>query len=199
MGIPEEVLTDPGTQFMSQCMQEVSRLLSIKDLTSTPCLSICHGLDEGWKGSLISMLKRLFSRPAKAVAQINHVLFAYRKVPQESTGFSPFQLMYRRSVSGPGIILKGLWTKEVNIPEVKTRCEYVTELCEHLEDSLKLAQEELQKSQKRYKKFYSKKAKPRRLEVGAQVLMLLPTDNNKLLMQWRGTYIVKSRVVASMV
>ena len=32
--------------------------------------------------------------------------------------------------------------------------QYVTELRERLEDSLKLAQEELQKSQKRYKKHY---------------------------------------------
>ena len=35
VGIPEEVLTDQGSQFMSECMQEVSRLLSIKGLTST--------------------------------------------------------------------------------------------------------------------------------------------------------------------
>ena len=31
-----------------------------------------------------------------------------------------------------------LRTNEVNIPEVKTSCEYVTELRERLEDSLKL-------------------------------------------------------------
>ena len=36
VGTPEEVLTDQGTQFMSEFMQEVSRLLSIKGLTSTP-------------------------------------------------------------------------------------------------------------------------------------------------------------------
>ena len=46
--------------------------------------------------------------------------------------------------------------KEVNIPEVKTSYEYVTGLHEHLEDSLQLAQEELLKSQKRYKKHYDK-------------------------------------------
>ena len=33
VGIPEEVLTDQGTHFMSECMQEVSRL-SIKGLTT---------------------------------------------------------------------------------------------------------------------------------------------------------------------
>ena len=115
----------------------------------------------------------------------------------ESRGFSPFQLLFRWSVRGPGTILKELCTKEMNIPEVKNSYKYVTELCEHLEDSLKLAQEELQKSQKRYKKYYVRKAKPRHLEVGEQVLILLPTDSNKLLMQWRGPYTIESRVGAN--
>ena len=93
--------------------------------------------------------------------------------------------------------MKELWTKEVNIPEVKSSYEYVTELREGLEDSLKLSQEELEKSQKRYKRHYDRKAKPRRLEVGDRVLTLLPTDSNKLLMQWRGPYTVESRVGAN--
>ena len=198
VGIPEEVLTDQGTQFMSECMQEVSRLLSIKGLTSTPYHPICNGLVERWNGTLKSMLKRLCQdQPKQWHRLINPVLFAYREVPQESTGFSPFQLLYGRSVRGPGTILKELWTKEVNIPEVKSSYEYVTELRERLEDSLKLAQEELEKSQKRYKRHYDPKAKPRRLEVGDRVLILLPTDSNKLLMQWRGPYTVESRVGAN--
>ena len=36
LGIPEEVLSNQGTQFVSSCMQEVSRLLSINRLTTTP-------------------------------------------------------------------------------------------------------------------------------------------------------------------
>ena len=76
---------------------------------------------------------------------------------------------------------KELWLKEVNIPKVKTSYEYITQLHERLEDSLKLAQEELQTSQK----YYDKKAKPRCLEVGDQVLILLPLDSKKLFMQWR--------------
>ena len=198
VGIPEEVLTDQGTQFMSECMQEVSRLLSIKGLTSTPYHPICNGLVERWNGTLKSMIKRLCQdQPKQWHRLINPVLFTYREVPQESTGFSPFQLLYGRSVRGPGTILKELWTKEVNIPEVKSSYEYVTELRERLEDSLKLAQEELEKSQKRYKRHYDRKAKPRRLEVGDRVLILLPTDSNKLLMQWRGPYTVESRVGAN--
>ena len=198
VGIPEEVLTDQGTPFMSECMQEVSRLLSIKGLTSTPYHPICNGLVERWNGTLKSMLKRLCQdQPKQWHRLINPVLFAYREVPQESTGFSPFHLLYGHSVRGPGMILKELWTKDVNIPEVKSSYEYVTELRERLEDSLKLTQEELEKSQKRYKRHYDGKAKPRRLEVGDRVLILLPTDSNKLLMQWKGPYTVESRVGAN--
>ena len=95
------------------------------------------------------MLKRLCQdQPKQWHRLINPAMFAYREVPQESTGFSPFQLIYGRSVRGRGTILKELWTKKVNIPEVKSSYEYVTELRERLEDSLKLAQEELEKSQK---------------------------------------------------
>ena len=36
LGIPEEVLSDLGTQFVSECMQEVSRILSVNRLTTTP-------------------------------------------------------------------------------------------------------------------------------------------------------------------
>ena len=40
VGIP--VLTDQGTKFMSECGQEVSRLLSIKGLASMPYHTICN-------------------------------------------------------------------------------------------------------------------------------------------------------------
>ena len=43
-------------------------------------------------------------------------------------------------------ILKQLWTKEVDEPEVKNSYQYVFELREKLEDTLKLAHSELQKS-----------------------------------------------------
>ena len=79
----------------------------------------------------------------------------------------------------------------------KSSYEYVTELRERLEDSLKLAQAELEKSQKGYKRHYDRKAKPRRLEVEDRVLILLMTDSNKLLMQWRGLYTLERRVGAN--
>jgi hypothetical protein len=37
---------------------------------------------------------------------LTYLLFAYREVPQESTGFSPFELLYGRHVRGPIAILR---------------------------------------------------------------------------------------------
>ena len=62
LGIPEEVLSNLGTQFVSKCMEKVSRLLSIKRLTTTPYHSICNGLIERFNGTLKKMLRRLCNK-----------------------------------------------------------------------------------------------------------------------------------------
>ena len=83
----EEILSDLGTQFVSECMQEVSRLLSIKQLSTTPYHPMCNGLVEKFNGSLKSMLKKLCSeQPKQWHRYINALLFAYREVPQDPPG-----------------------------------------------------------------------------------------------------------------
>ena len=192
LGIPEEVLSDLGTQFVSKCMDEVSRLLSIKRLTTTPYHPICNGLVERFNGTLKKMLRRLCNeQPRQWHRFVNPLLFAYREAPQEATGFSPFELLYGRTVRGPVQILKELWTGETGGTEVKTSYQYVFELRECLNNTMKIAQEELLKSRKKNKALYDRRA--REFQEGDKVLLLLPTDTNKLLMQWKGPYEVMTR------
>ena len=40
---------------------------------------------------------------------IPYLLFAYREMPQASTGFSPFEFLYDRAVRRPLDILKEMW------------------------------------------------------------------------------------------
>ena len=102
-------------------------------------------MTEKFNGTLKITLKRLCSeQPRQWHRYINPLLFAYCEVAQESTGFSPFELLYGRAVRGPLFILKELWTKEVEAPEVKNSYQYVFELREKLEDTLKIAHEELE-------------------------------------------------------
>ena len=188
LGVPEEILSDLGTRFVSDCMREVTRALnSLQQHHITQCVM--------FNGTMKSMLKRLCSeQPRQWHRYINPLLFAYREVPQESTGFSPFELLYGRAVRGPMAILKQLWTKEVDEPEVKNSYHYVFELQEKLEDTLKLVHSELEKAQQKGKHYYDRKSKVRKFQSGEKVLILLPTDHNKLLMQWKGPFEVSSVV-----
>lgn len=71
--------------------------------------------------------------------------------------------------------------------------EYLINLGERLQDTCRLAQEELEKARDRYKGYYDK-AKDRTLAEGQKVLILLPSNSSKLLMQWQGPYAVIRKV-----
>ena len=107
--IPGEVLSDLGTQFVSKCMEEVLRLLSIKRLTTTPYHPICDELVECFNDTLKKMPRRLCDeQPRQWHCFVNPLLFTYREAPQEAIGFSPFELLYGRTVRGPVQIFKEL-------------------------------------------------------------------------------------------
>ena len=129
LGLPEEVLSDLGTQFVSKCLEEVSRLLSIKRLTTTPYHPICNGLVEHFNGTLKKMLRRLCKElPRQWHRFVNPLLFTYREAPQKATGFSSFELLYGRTVRGSMQILKELRTGETDGTEIKTSYQCVFEL-----------------------------------------------------------------------
>ena len=77
---------------------------------------------------------------------------------------------------------------------MKNSYKYVFELREKLEDTLKIAHEELQKAQQKGKHYYDRTTKVRTFQPGDKVLVLLPTDRNKLLMQWKDPYEVSAAV-----
>ena len=55
------------------------------------------------------MLKKMCQeKPSHWDSYLPAVLFAYREVPQASTGFPPFEMLYGRTVRGPqGVMDRG--------------------------------------------------------------------------------------------
>ena len=184
-----------GSQFTSALMKEVSRLLSFKQLVTSHNHPICNGLVERFNGTLKKMLTRMCAeRPKDWDKYIDPLLFAYREVPQESLGFSPFELIYGWPVRGPMQVLRELWTKDIEDPRVCTTNQYVLDLRERLESTVSLAQQNLQDMSKKYKKYYNWKSRRQHLKIGSKVLVLLPTKTNKLLMSWKGPYEVVEKL-----
>ena len=195
VGLPNEILNDNGSQFVSGLMKEVARLLSISWVCSSPYHPQSNGLCEKWNGSLKRMLRRMCAeRTYDWDRYLEPLMFAYREAPQESTRFSPFELLYGRHVRGPMDILRELWTNEQVDGEVKNVYRYIFDLRNRIEDTCKLASQNLLTAQLRHKKHFDKRTKTRMLSKNDQVLVMLPTDNNKLLMRWKGPYVVLEKV-----
>lgn len=111
-----------------------------------------NGFVEKFNGTLKTMLKRMCQEnPQEWDRYLAPLLFAYRKMPQASLGFSPFELLYGRQVRGLLAILKELWTNETLEPETKTTYEYVFQLRNKLEETCRRAHEELERASSRYR------------------------------------------------
>lgn len=191
VGVPREIVSDRGKSFTSNLMQELGRLLSFRQLPTTPYHPMANGLVERFNGTLKQMVRRMCQEcPKQWDRYLAPLLFAYREVPQASLGFSPFDLLYGRFVRGPMSILKELWTGDNVDAETKTTYGYVVELQERLQNTCKVAHEELQKAKVIQKKYYDKKTRVRQLSPGDKVLLLLPSDRNKLILTWKGPFTV---------
>ena len=58
-------MSDQGSQFLSGVMKEVSRLLSMNQIVTTPYHQMCNGLVERFNGTLKAMLKRMCAEKSK--------------------------------------------------------------------------------------------------------------------------------------
>ena len=65
IGVPREMLTDMGSQFTSALINDVSRLISVQQWTTTLSHSKCNGLVERFNDRLKLILNRLCSEKPK--------------------------------------------------------------------------------------------------------------------------------------
>ena len=192
VGIAREILTDCGTNFLSTLLRQVYQLLGVKGIKTTPYHPQTDGLVERYNQTLKGMLRKFVSSTGADWDQwLPYLLFAYREVPQVSTGFSPFELLYGREVKGPLDLLKDHW--ESPKPEGENVVAYVVKMRERLERMTALAQGNMEMAQQCQKTWYDQKARERVFSPGQQVLVLLPTSDSKLLTRWHGPYEVTRR------
>ena len=189
VGVPNSIVSDNGPQFVSNIMKEVSRLLSIETIHSSPYHPQGNGLVERLNGTLKSMLRRMCAEKPKDWDRfLQPLMFAYREAPQHSLLFSPFEMLYGRTVRGPMSILRELWSEKEIPQEMKNVYSYVLDLRNRLEETCILAKENLANAQAISKSHFDKKSRLRILKPNDLALVMLPTDENKLLMRWKGPF-----------
>lgn len=115
-----------------------------------------------------------------------YLLFAYREMPQASTGFSPFELLYGRAVQGPLDVIRETWEADERSDD--SVVSYLLATQEKLWDMAEIVEENLTKAQSKQKRWYNKGARLREFTKRDPVTVLLPTSSSKLLAQWQGPY-----------
>ncbi len=155
---------------MSQCLKELYKLLQIKSIRTSVYHPQTNGLVE----------QRHWAK------LLPFLMFAVREVPQSSTGFSPFELLYGRQPRGILDLVKEGWEEQTKTS--KNIVKYVILLRDRLELVGRLAQENLKLAQHRQEQQYNKQARIRTFRPGDKVLLLLPSSESKLYAKWQGPY-----------
>ena len=101
-GVPKELLSDRGSNLLSNLMTKVCQLTRMKEVNSTAHHPQTDGLVENMNKTLRAMLaKHGREFGANWDVHLQQLLFAYRTKPHESAGESPFFMLYGRDTRLP--------------------------------------------------------------------------------------------------
>ena len=193
VGIPQEIASDQGSNFMSRLMKELCDQLQIRRVTTTPYHQAANGLVERWNQTMKNMLRRMVHDSSHQWDRLlPYVLFAYREIPESSTGFSPFELLYGWPVRGPLSVIKESWVS--NDEDDRNLLQHVIDVRTRMVQSVEMAHENLKDSQKNMKSWYDQKARDKAFVEGDEVLVLLPESKKSLEAKWQGPFRVMRKV-----
>ena len=195
VGIPKVVQTDQGSNFTSDLMTQVMKELNVVKKISTAYRPQTQGCLERFHQTFKSMIKKYCFETSKDWDEdIDFLLFSVRECPQESLGFSPFELLYGRQIRGPLKILKDQWFHDESVHPSRTVSEYINSLKLKLSKVRAIALENLKVSQSRMKSQFDKVAKDRVFNVGDKVLLHLPLPGSPLKGKYTGPYVISQKL-----
>ncbi|XP_072182172.1 uncharacterized protein [Diadema setosum] len=193
-GLPKEIQSDQGSNFMSRVFQELMYQLGIQQIKSSAYHPQSQGALERYHQTLKTMLKvYCLDNPRDWDKGIPFLLFAAREVPNESTGFSPFELVFWHEPRGPLKVVKEQLLSDEEDKD-SNALDYISMFRERLVRANEVAREHLKSSQQTMKEIFDRKAKSRVFEVGDKVLVLLPLPGDALKAKFSGPYVVERKL-----
>lgn len=96
-GIPYKIHSDQGANFESSLIKELCLLLNIQKTRTTPYHPMGNGICERFNRTLINMLGTLQPNQKQDwKTYIGPIVHAYNSTKHDTTGFSPYQLIFGR-------------------------------------------------------------------------------------------------------
>ncbi|XP_061102960.1 uncharacterized protein LOC133131605 [Conger conger] len=192
VGIAEEVLTDQGSCFMSGVMKEMCKLLHINQMRTSVYHPQTDGLVERFNKTLKMMMRKMITTDGKDWDHLlPYLMFAIREVPQASTGYAPFELLYGRRPRGLLDLAKEAWEQQPS--RQRSLVEHVVDMDQRMARIWPMVREHMTQAQAEQARLYNRNAQVREFQPGDKVMVLIPTSECKFLAKWHGPYEVVAK------
>ncbi|KAG7579116.1 Integrase catalytic core [Arabidopsis thaliana x Arabidopsis arenosa] len=199
-GVPYDIVTDNGPQFISNDFEDFCSSWGIKLSYSTPRYPQGNGQAEASNKTILSNhKKRLNARKGGWYDELQSVLWAYRTTPRRATGETPFSLVYGMEAVVPAELdVLGLRRSEAPLNE-ELNSKLLEDVLDIIDERRDQSLIRLQNYQQLTARYYNSKLKNRPLNVGDFVLRRV-FDNTKeegagkLGINWEGPYQITEKV-----
>ena len=172
-GVPDELLSDRGSNFLSELLQSVCDILDVKKINTSGYHPQTDGLVEKFNSTLISLISKCCEISDHDWDEhLQMLLFAYRSSVQVSTQESPFFLLYGRD---PRLPTETTLSGAVS-PYLVDISDYQTELVRRMSTAWSVAKEQIENAQQRQKKQYDRYAKDPKIQIGDRVMVHMPGE-----------------------
>ena len=194
-GAPTYLHTDQGRNFDSKLIKEVCHLLGIIKTRTTAYHPQSDGLVEQLNRTLLSMLGTLPSENEDSWdLLLPMVMLAYRTSVQETTGATPYSLMFGREARLPADIMFGLPPGQT----ASSPNDYALNLRQRLEQSYHTVRARTGLKQDRQKELYDLKAHGSPFKIDDKVWLNCPAvpraKHKKFHCFWQGPFVVKKKI-----
>jgi len=165
-GIPQMILTDQGSNFMSEVFTNVCKLLKIKKIKCTAYRPQSNGALERTHRVLVEYLRCfILEDQSNWDKWLPYATFVFNTTPHTATGFTPHELMFGRKPNIPGLLQK-------EPPETQYAYDsYIKELQCRLQSSYQAARVNLESQKERSKEYYDRNVNTPLFTVGDKVLL----------------------------
>ena len=168
-GIMARLHADQGANFESSIIKELCKIMGIEKSRTTPYHASGIGMTERFNRALISMLGTLDTEQKKDWKQyVAPLVHAYNCIKHESTGFSPYLLLFGRDPKLPIDVSFGIDKDDSNN---QAYTEYVTDLQNRIKETFEVVNRNAAKAREKQKAYYDIKARAAKLEPGDRVLV----------------------------
>ncbi|KAL4100898.1 hypothetical protein QTP88_020923 [Uroleucon formosanum] len=168
-GIPTSILTDCGTNFLSDVFKNMCKLLDIEKSKTTPWHPQTNGYLERSHKTLKNYLRSFVDKDNNWDKLLCYSTFCYNTTVHTSTDFTPYELLFGRKPNIPSTL-----TRE---PEPQYNYDnYVFDLKKIMQETHKIARNNLVKKKENNKEYYDKTHNPITLHIGDKILL---KDQNK--------------------